>query len=120
MIERAINRRKRDRRIATRDDKLARSSLAMVTRACLLEWIGGCRHTLVICQACFARDRDFADVRIKHKRLYLVPMYRRVYGLASKTNNECVDGGSACLPNPYTRQVGRTAMVQILGTWENQ
>jgi len=39
MIERAINRRKRYRRIATRYDTLARSSLAMVTIACMLEWI---------------------------------------------------------------------------------
>lgn len=39
MIERTINRLKRYRRIATRYDKLASSYLAMVTIACLLEWI---------------------------------------------------------------------------------
>ncbi len=38
IIERAINRLKRDRRIATRDEKLARSYLAMVTVAMILEW----------------------------------------------------------------------------------
>jgi len=37
--ERAINRLKRYRRIATRHDKLASSYLAMVTIACILEWI---------------------------------------------------------------------------------
>ena len=39
VIERAINRLKRYRRIATRYDKLARSYLAMVTIACILEWL---------------------------------------------------------------------------------
>lgn len=39
IIERAINRLKRYRRIATRSDKLARSYLAMVPIACILEWL---------------------------------------------------------------------------------
>jgi len=39
MIERAINRLKRDRRIATRYEKLASSYLAMVTIAMVLEWL---------------------------------------------------------------------------------
>ncbi len=39
IIERAINRLKRYRRIATRYDKLACSYLAMVTIACILEWL---------------------------------------------------------------------------------
>jgi len=39
IIERAINRLKRFRRIATRYDKLASSYLAMVTIACVLEWL---------------------------------------------------------------------------------
>ncbi len=39
MIERTINRLKRYRRIATRYEKLASSYLAMVTFACILEWI---------------------------------------------------------------------------------
>ena len=39
IIERAINRLKRHRRIAIRYDKLASSYLAMVTFACILEWI---------------------------------------------------------------------------------
>jgi transposase len=39
IIERAINRLKRYRRIATRYDKLASSYVAMVTFACILEWI---------------------------------------------------------------------------------
>lgn len=39
VIERAINRLKRYRRIATRYDKTASSYLAMVTIACLLEWL---------------------------------------------------------------------------------
>jgi transposase len=38
-IERTINRLKRYRRIATRYDKLASSYLAMVTLACMLEWL---------------------------------------------------------------------------------
>jgi transposase len=36
---RTINRLKRYRRIATRSDKLASSYLAMVTLACILEWL---------------------------------------------------------------------------------
>ena len=39
LIERTINRLKRYRRIATRYDKLASSYLAMVTIACILEWL---------------------------------------------------------------------------------
>ena len=39
MIERTRNRLKRYRRIATRDDKLAASSLAMVTLAMILAWL---------------------------------------------------------------------------------
>ncbi|HEV2123512.1 MAG TPA: transposase, partial [Chloroflexota bacterium] len=39
MIERTINRLKRFRRIATRDEKRTSSSLAMVTLACILEWL---------------------------------------------------------------------------------
>ena len=39
MIERTINRLKRFRRIATRYDQLASSYLAMVTIACILEWL---------------------------------------------------------------------------------
>jgi transposase len=39
IIERAINRLKRYRRIATRYEKLARSYLAMVTIAMILEWL---------------------------------------------------------------------------------
>lgn len=39
MIERTINRLKRYRRIATRYDQLASSYLAMVTIACILEWL---------------------------------------------------------------------------------
>ena len=39
MIERAINRLKRHRRIATRYEKLAATYLAMATIACILEWL---------------------------------------------------------------------------------
>lgn len=39
MIERAINRLKRYRRIATCYDKTASSYRAMVTIACMLEWM---------------------------------------------------------------------------------
>ncbi len=39
MIERTINRLKRFRRIATRYEQLASSYLAMVTLACILEWL---------------------------------------------------------------------------------
>lgn len=39
IIERTINRLKRDRRIATRYEKLAATYLAMVTIACILEWL---------------------------------------------------------------------------------
>jgi transposase len=39
LIERTINRLKRYRRIATRYEQLARSYLAMVTIACILEWL---------------------------------------------------------------------------------
>ncbi len=39
LIERTLNRLKRFRRIATRYDKLASSYLAMVTIACILEWL---------------------------------------------------------------------------------
>lgn len=39
VIERAINRLKRYRRVATRYDKLASSYLAMVTIACILAWL---------------------------------------------------------------------------------
>jgi transposase len=39
IIERAINRLKRYRRVATRSDKLASSYLAMLTIAMILEWI---------------------------------------------------------------------------------
>lgn len=39
MIERTINRLTRYRRIATRYEQLASSYLAMVTRACILEWL---------------------------------------------------------------------------------
>ena len=38
-IERTINRLKRFRRIATRYEKLAATYLAMVTIACILEWL---------------------------------------------------------------------------------
>lgn len=38
-IERTINRLKRYRRIATRYEQLASSYLAMVTIACILEWL---------------------------------------------------------------------------------
>ena len=38
-IERAINRLKRYRRIATRYEKLAVTYLARVTMACILEWL---------------------------------------------------------------------------------
>jgi transposase len=39
MVERTINRLKRFRRIATRYEKRASSYLAMVTIACILEWL---------------------------------------------------------------------------------
>lgn len=39
MIERAINRLKRFRRIATRYEKLAVTHLVMVTIACILDWL---------------------------------------------------------------------------------
>jgi transposase len=39
IIERAINRLKRYRRIATRYEKLAATYLAMVSIACILEWL---------------------------------------------------------------------------------
>lgn len=39
IIERTINRLKRYRRIATRYEKLATTYLAMVTIACILEWL---------------------------------------------------------------------------------
>ncbi len=39
LIERTINRLKRYRRIATRYEQLASSYLAMVTIACILEWL---------------------------------------------------------------------------------
>lgn len=39
LIERTINRLKRFRRIATRYEKQASSYLAMVTLACILEWL---------------------------------------------------------------------------------
>lgn len=39
MIERTINRLKRFRRIATRYETLASSYLAMVTVACIFEWL---------------------------------------------------------------------------------
>lgn len=39
IVERTINRLKRYRRIATRYEKLAASYLAMVTIACILEWL---------------------------------------------------------------------------------
>jgi transposase len=39
IIERTINRLKRYRRIATRYEKLAATYLAMVTIACILEWL---------------------------------------------------------------------------------
>jgi transposase len=39
IIERTINRLKRYRRIATRYEKLAANYLAMVTIACILEWL---------------------------------------------------------------------------------
>lgn len=39
IIERTINRLKRYRRIATRYEKLAETYLAMVTIACILEWL---------------------------------------------------------------------------------
>jgi transposase len=38
-VERTINRLKRYRRIATRYEKLAASYLALVTIACILEWL---------------------------------------------------------------------------------
>ena len=38
-VERTINRLKRFRRIATRYDKLAATYLALVTIACILEWL---------------------------------------------------------------------------------
>jgi hypothetical protein len=46
MIERGINRLTRDRRMATRSEKLARSDLALVTIAMILEWLSLCRQTL--------------------------------------------------------------------------
>lgn len=39
VIERTINRLKRQRAVATRYDKLATSYLAMVTIACIIEWL---------------------------------------------------------------------------------
>ncbi len=39
IVERSINRLKRYRRIATRYEKLAATYLAMVTIACILEWL---------------------------------------------------------------------------------
>jgi transposase len=39
IVERTINRLKRYRRIATRYEKLAASYLALVTIACILEWL---------------------------------------------------------------------------------
>ena len=39
IVERTINRLKRYRRVATRYEKLAASYLAMVTIACILEWL---------------------------------------------------------------------------------
>lgn len=39
VVERTINRLKRYRRIATRYEQLAVSYLAMVTLACILEWL---------------------------------------------------------------------------------
>ncbi|HUZ03384.1 MAG TPA: transposase, partial [Thermomicrobiaceae bacterium] len=39
IIERTINRLKRYRRIATRYEKLAVTYLAMLTLACILEWL---------------------------------------------------------------------------------
>lgn len=39
LVERTINRLKRYRRIATRYEKLAATYLAMVTVACILEWL---------------------------------------------------------------------------------
>lgn len=39
VVERTINRLKRYRRIATRYEKLASSYQAMLTIACILEWI---------------------------------------------------------------------------------
>ena len=38
-VEQTINRLKRFRRIATRYEKLAASYLAMVTIACIMEWL---------------------------------------------------------------------------------
>jgi hypothetical protein len=52
VIEQTINRLKRFRRVATRDEKLTSSYLAMVTIAMILGWLELCQHTLASKRPC--------------------------------------------------------------------